>query len=181
MNVLYIHGFASCGMGNKSAALRRYFGETSVFSPDLPADPEAAIALLEDSIRSVPDLLLVGSSLGGFYATVLAERHGLDAVVINPSVRPYDTLRPYVGTNRRFCDNRPFAWKADDLDKLKSMRREPKNGRYLVLLQTGDEVLDYRVALDYYKTSRVVVEYGGNHRFENLEDYICMIERFAKG
>jgi predicted esterase YcpF (UPF0227 family) len=176
--LLYIHGFGSCGTGNKSTALRNYFGDEVLIAPDLPYNPDEAVALLEDTIRSSGVSLLVGSSLGGFYATFLAERFGLQAVLINPSVHPYETLASYVGINRRFCDDAPFEWKSEYLDTLRRLVVAPRKGDYLVLLQSGDEVLDYRIARRYYEKHRVVVEYGGNHRFENIEDYLCMIARF---
>jgi predicted esterase YcpF (UPF0227 family) len=176
--MLYIHGFASCGIGRKSTALRNYFGDDIVVSPDLPYAPDEVVSLLEDTIRSNDVSLLVGSSLGGFYATVLAERFALQAVLINPSVHPYETLASYAGENHRFCDNALFEWKSEYLDGLRRLFVEPRNGDYLVLLQSGDEVLDYRIARRRYEKHRVVVEYGGNHRFENIEDYMCMIARF---
>ncbi len=177
--ILYIHGFKSCGKGNKSEALRRYFGD--VVAPDLPFSPTKAIHFLDELITKEAIDLLVGSSLGGYYATYLAQKHGIKAVLINPSVHPYDTLRSYVGEQERFCDGERFVWKEEYLHDL--LRYDTKNlrrGLFLVLLQTGDEVLDYRVALKKYANQRCIVEYGGNHRFENIEDYLCMVKNFRE-
>ncbi len=176
--LLYIHGFSSCGVGQKSTALARYFGTDRVDAPNLPPSPNDAITLLEEMIQEHGYTLLVGSSLGGFYTTYLAEKFGLKAVLINPSVVPYETLLPYVGWQERFCDGEVFEFKAVYLEQMKHYRVAPCRGTYLVLLQSGDEVLDYRKAKALYQDHRVIVEEGGNHRFENIEDYLCMIERF---
>ncbi|MRI83635.1 MAG: hypothetical protein C6I00_04365 [Nitratiruptor sp.] len=178
--ILYIHGFASCGRGKKSQALKDYFG--SIEAPDLPVEPRKAIDRLEELIATGGIDLLVGSSLGGYYATYLAWRHGIRAVLINPSTRPYETLARYVGWQRRFCDGAPFYWSQEFIDQLPLFQVPAlPSGLFLVLLQTGDEVLDYRIALEYYQNQRRVVEYGGNHRFENIEDYLFMIDRFRGG
>jgi len=176
--ILYIHGFGSCGIGNKSTQLRAYFGEASVIAPDLPASPLLAISLLEVIIREQNVDLIIGSSLGGYYATYLAEKYRLKAVLLNPSTVPYRTLQPYVGTHKRFCDQAPFEFKEKYLDDLYTLQIRPEKGAYLVLLQSKDEVLDYTKAESFYSKHRVVVEYGGNHRFENLHDYLLMIKYF---
>jgi len=176
--LLYIHGFASCGRGQKSTALTDYFGQESVDAPDLPPSPTDAISLLEQMIQRNHYDLLVGSSLGGYYATWLAEKFGLKAVLINPSTLPYKTLAPYVGWQERFCDGEIFEFKTVYLEQLKLFQTLPQKGQYLVLLQSEDEVLDYHKAKTFYHDHRVIVEYGGNHRFENIEDYLSMIGNF---
>jgi len=180
--VLYIHGFASCGESTKSGLLKKCFASAGVLSPDLPADPDEAVSLLEALIRQHAVDLLIGSSLGGYYADWLAQRHGIKAVLINPSTRPYETLAPYVGTNHRWCDGRPFEWKAAYLERLKhyDVAASADHGSYLVLLQTGDEVLDYRLAERKYGDAELIVQEGGSHRFENLGDYLEKVERFYR-
>jgi len=176
--IIYIHGFKSCGNGEKSRKIKNIFQNTK--TPDLPFDPEKAIKYLQKLIT--PQTVLVGSSLGGYYALYLAEKYHLKAVLINPSLKPYKTLKPYTGTQYRYCDEKPFKWKKGYLQTLKKYKTKPENGKYLVLLQSEDEVLDYKKALKKFKNlhnAKVVVEYGGNHRFENIDDYLCMIERFV--
>lgn len=176
--ILFLHGFASCGSGNKSLLLRQWFGADQLLAPDLPADPLAAIELAGQLIAEHPVDLLVGSSLGGYYATWLASRHLLPALLINPSTRPYETLSGYIGRQRWWCRDESFDWSDQHLQDLRRFRIACPGGRYLVLLQSGDEVLDYRLARDYYANQRVIIEQGGNHRFENLSDYRSMIEAF---
>lgn len=180
--ILYIHGFKSCGSGNKSRILREYFGENFVISPDLPYSPKRVISFLENIIKDNDINLLVGSSLGGYYAINLSEKFNKKCVLINPSLKPYQTLLPFVGKNRRFCDDREFIWKEEYIKEFIDIfpqKIDLKN--YLVLLQSRDEVLNYSDALNIFMGSKVVVEYGGNHRFENLKDYLLMIENFMRG
>ena len=178
--ILYLHGFGSCGKSNKSMTLMEYFGEDKVISPNLPYEPEQAVDFASKLIQEEQVSLLIGSSLGGFYATQLAEKFQLPAVLLNPSVQPWRTLSPYVGWQERFCDGVAFEFKEVYLTQLEKLETMPKNSRYLLLLQSEDEVLDYRVAKERYQDHRVIVEYGGNHRFENIHEYLSMIESFMK-
>lgn len=178
--ILYIHGFASCGDSTKTRLMKRHFGEQAVLAPDVPVEPDAAMRFLRRLIETEPVTLLVGSSLGGFYATELSAVYRLDAVLINPSVHPYQTLAPYVGINTFWCSGEPFVWKSAYLLQLARIAESMclPDTNLLVLLQTGDEVLDYTVAERVYRDYEVIVEQGGNHRFENLADYLGKIDRF---
>lgn len=176
--ILYLHGFGSCGEGNKSSALRAYFGEEEILSPDLPYAPQDAVTYIDKLMTDEKVTLLIGSSLGGFYATYFAEKFSLPAVLLNPSVMPWRTLASHVGWQERFCDGEVFEFKAVYLKQLERLQTGPQNGHYLVLLQSGDEVLDHHVAKTFYQKHKVVVEYGGNHRFENITWYLSMIEAF---
>lgn len=180
--ILYIHGFASCGDSTKSRLLKAHFGEENVLSPDVPVAPDAAIAFLEEVIEEKGVSLLIGSSLGGFYATALSHRLGLPAVLINPSCYPYRTLAPYVGENDYWCSDESFEWRGEYLMQLARIAEgmQLPDAELLVLLQSDDEVLDYRVAAEVYREYLVIVEEGGNHRFENLGDYLERIGEFYK-
>ncbi len=176
--ILYLHGFASCGEGNKSALLKNHFGEDAVIAPDLPFAPLDAVAFIEEIVENSAFDLLIGSSLGGFYATYFAEKYRMKAVLINPSTQPWQTLAAYVGWQKRYCDEEVFEFKSIYLEQLKLLQVSVQNGDYLLLLQSKDEVLDYSKAQSLYNAHKVIVEYGGNHRFENLDDYLFMIENF---
>jgi predicted esterase YcpF (UPF0227 family) len=174
--ILFIHGFRSCGLGVKSEALRDYFGADQVLTPDLPHDPAQAIDLLERLIAQHPVDLLVGSSLGGYYATWLNRGHTYPAVLVNPAVAPYALLDDYLGEHED-CHGKKFELTASHLQTLRSFHR-PRlrdDERYLVLLQSGDEVLDYRQAAAYYAHFEVVVEPGGDHRFQQFENHLPRI------
>ncbi|HEY9189666.1 MAG TPA: YqiA/YcfP family alpha/beta fold hydrolase [Sulfurovum sp.] len=178
--ILYLHGFGSCGEGNKSKALKSYFGEGNVLSPDLPYAPLDAITYIDSLIMHEDIDTLIGSSLGGFYATYFAEKYAMKAILLNPSTQPWKTLSAYVGWQKRFCDEEVFEFKSSYIAQLETLETEIKHGTYLVLLQSEDEVLDYTKAQSLYNTHKVIVEYGGNHRFENIDAYMSMIEKFRK-
>lgn len=175
--ILFIHGFASCGLGRKSRLLIARFGKAKVLTPNLPHAPRAAADLLEQLLATHPVDLLVGSSLGGYYATWLQDRHDLPAVLINPAVRPWQLLDGHVGSQTRWCDSAPFEFTEAHVDELRTLYipQPPTGDRTLVLLQRGDETLDYRDAADYYRDNEVVIEDGGNHRFDNLADHLDTI------
>lgn len=178
--ILYLHGFGSCGEGNKSKALKSYFGEENVVSPDLPYAPLDAIDYVDSLLKKGEIDTLIGSSLGGFYATYFAEKYAMKAILLNPSTQPWNTLAPHVGWQKRFCDEEVFEFKSAYLTQLKTLEVEVNKGSYLVLLQSEDEVLDYTKAQSLYNMHKVIVEYGGNHRFENIDEYMSMIEKFRK-
>jgi predicted esterase YcpF (UPF0227 family) len=180
--ILYVHGFASCGRGNKSQALARHFGSGRVVAPDLPPRPRDAVAALEAMKAQEALELIVGSSLGAFYTLWLNRARPVPAVLINPALEPWTALASCVGTNHRWCDGSAFRFGAGYLDELQQMRRDGflSDERYLVLLQTGDEVLDWQVAAQRLARFEVIVEQGGNHRFENLPDYLPRIPAFLE-
>jgi len=174
--ILFIHGFASRGLGNKSRALLEHFGAGEVLTPDLPHQPWQAIELLEQLLAEHPVDLLVGSSLGGYYATWLNRQRSLPAVLVNPAIVPHVLLDDYLGEHRS-DSGETFYLTRDHLGSLRRMYRPAlrEDEHYLVLLQTGDEVLDYRQAATYYAAKDVIVESGGDHRFENFHDYLPRI------
>ena len=180
MKILYLHGFGSCGEGNKSTLLKHYFGEENILSPNLPYAPFDAILYIETLFKSEQIDVVIGSSLGGFYASYFAEKYAMKAILLNPSTKPWETLAPYVGWQKRFCDDEIFEFKSSYLEALKTLEIEIRQGEYMVLLQSADEVLDYTKAQSLYNKHKVIVEYGGNHRFENIDAYMSMIEKFSK-
>lgn len=170
--ILFIHGFASCGKTLKYQTLARHFGTDQILAPDLPHQPEHAIALLETLLEQHPVDLLVGSSLGGYYATWLNRHQARPAVLINPAVAPYALLDDYVGEHQD-CHGKYFELTTQHLQTLRAMQRTQLRDEeaYLVLLQTGDEVLDYRQAAAYYAGKDLIIEAGGNHRFQNFDQH----------
>lgn len=175
--MLFIHGFGSCGWGAKSLALRRYFGIQEVLAPDLPFHPRDAVVLLRRLTSRYPVSGLIGSSLGGFYATWLNRQNPLPTVLINPAVRPHEKLANHIGAHRRWCDDMPFAVTADFLASLLGMHRAGLAPReqYLVLLQQADEVLDYREAESYYRDKQLSILPGGSHRFDDFHAQVPAI------
>ena len=178
--ILFIHGFGSCGTGNKAQALKQYFGEQRLITPDLPVSPAQSIQQLQKLIDTHQPVATISSSLGSYYATWLNQQNQLPAVLINPAVNAADILLPYKGVHTHWCSGETFELTQAHIEKLRELYRPSitANENYLVLLQKKDEVLDYRQAVEYYQGQQVIIEAGGNHRFENLNDYLPTIETF---
>ena len=125
---------------------------------------------------------IVGSSLGGFYATVAAERYGVAAVLINPAIRPDESLRDYVGAQTNLYTGERFDVIPAHFDELRAMRinRITRPNRYWLLVQTGDDVLDYRQAVAFYAGAWQFVQGGGDHAFEGFDAQIPAILRFGE-
>ena len=186
--LIYIHGFNSSARSFKAALVRSRMaalGRGSEFAcPDLDHRPPRAIAQLEALLageKSAP-VALIGSSLGGYYATYLAEQHGVRAALINPAVRPYDGLRPYLGPQRNLYTGAQYDFTARHLDALRALevsRVTPEH--YLLLVTTGDEVLDYRMATAKYNGCEQIVVEGGDHGFSGFVDYLDRFLAFCGG
>lgn len=164
MKVLYIHGFGSVGSGLKVSYIRSF---AEVISPDLSHQPAKAMAQLESIIQQLgkQHFILVGASLGGYYANFLACKYKLGAVLINPLVDPQD-LRPYLGININFGTGKPFDFTEADLGILETLASEPGPAT-LVILAEDDEVLDYRKAVTKYENSaRIELFKDNDHRFD---------------
>ena len=178
--ILYIHGFASTGESNKGRILKEYFGQENVLCPTQPSAPDAAIEHLEGYILTCKEpLLLVGSSLGGYYGAYLARKHALPCVLINPSIFPYKTLAPYVGNVQRFGTNVSFEWREEDLQVLQRYKiTQEKQELFFLMQQKGDEVLDYKEALHAFHDASILLLKGGSHQFDDFKEYCHLIKDF---
>jgi predicted esterase YcpF (UPF0227 family) len=184
MGIVYLHGFNSAPQSHKAQAMKRYMearglGERFV-CPALPHRPREAIALVEAAIAAHPGATLVGSSLGGFYATHLAEKHGLKTVLLNPAVHPQADLESYLGTQRNLYTGAEYELTRAHLDEWRALAVDAVHPeRYLLIVETGDEVLDYRDAVRKYAGARQVVIEGGDHTLASFSDHLPLILEFA--
>lgn len=189
--IVYLHGFRSSPLSVKAQAMVRAVAalpaqvRPALFVPDLGDRPAAAIRKVVDIVarerRPDATLAFVGSSLGGYYATHLAERFGARAVMINPAIRPYDDLAPYKGTQTNMYSGEAFEVTDAHFDELRALAvpRITHPERYFLLVQSGDEVLDYGEAVAYYGGAWQFVQGGGDHAFQGFEAQIPAILRFA--
>ena len=146
MNIIYIHGFQSSPKSIKAQQLQQYCAqddELTVHVPDLNMPPEQALQVLQDLVLNYPDVALIGSSLGGFYATQLVARNALPAVLINPAMRPWQLFRDLFGQQQLPYQVHP-EWILDEaqLDYLEQIAvpNVQQADKVLVLLQQGDDV-----------------------------------------
>lgn len=183
--ILYLHGFNSSPASFKAQLMQEHFArhqaEERLLLPQLPESPHQAMALLDSTVQGTENIAVVGSSLGGFYATWLAERHNLKAVLINPAVRPWRLLDKYVGTVTHYHTGEPYEFEPRWVDDLKRYEvpliERPEN--LLLLQQTGDETLAWRDAWDYYQECHTFKGLGGNHAFEGFSAFIPLVLQFC--
>ena len=177
--IIYIHGFLSSALSFKAGLLRRRMAELrrgrEIACPELPLRPAQAIGLLESLVEEHREagVSLIGSSLGGYYATWLSEKYGVRSVLVNPAVRPYELLAGYVGAQTNLYTGARDELTPADIAALRSLEVEritPE--RYLLMVQTGDEVLDYRAAVERYRGAEQQVIEGGDHGFSDFGDYL---------
>jgi predicted esterase YcpF (UPF0227 family) len=144
--------------------------------------PNAAVATVESAIaRCSAPPTLVGSSLGGFYATRLAEKHGLKAVLVNPAVVAQLSLAEFVGPQTNLYTGETFDFLPRHVAELAALEvaTPTRLQRYWLLVETGDELLDYRHAVTKYAGARQTVIEGGDHGFQHFGDYLDAILDFA--
>lgn len=187
MHIVYIHGFNSTAQSFKAQLLKNHLQSTehTLFLPDLPHEPAAARRLLVDYAGDLNHrpIGFVGSSLGGYYATWLAETFQAPAVVINPAIRPYELLRAGLGENRNFHTGEIYHLTENHLDQLRDLEIEQPLSypeRFLLLTMTGDEVLDYRDGVARYAGAEQVVIEGGDHGFSTYAEYLQQTVTFLE-
>jgi predicted esterase YcpF (UPF0227 family) len=188
LRIAYLHGFNSGPasikgrqLGHAIAALPKAI-RPEYFLPQLSHRPAEAMrtACRWAEAGDRDQLTFVGSSLGGFYATHLAETYGARAVLINPAVHPDRDLAPYLGEQRNHYTGEVYELTAGHFAELSAFKvARVAAQRYLLLVQTGDEVLDYRVAVAFYAGAWQFVQGGGDHSFHDFAVQIPVILRFA--
>ena len=184
--ILYLHGFCSSPQSWKvrllTEELARRGQAERLFCPFLSPVPREAIAQAEEIIlREDGPLTLVGSSLGGFYATWLAEKHDLRAVLINPAVVAPISLEKYLGTQSNLHTRETFEFTTEHIAQLRALDGAPVTpDRYLLMVEAGDEVLDYRLAVARYAGCRQIVLEGGDHSFTRFPDYMPQLIEFCR-
>ncbi|PKO37868.1 MAG: esterase [Betaproteobacteria bacterium HGW-Betaproteobacteria-6] len=182
--IVYLHGFCSSPASWKSQLLAEEMARRGLAAqfvcPQLSPVPDEAVAGVSRLIEQAGGAVtLVGSSLGGHYANHLAEKHGLNAVLINPATVDRINLAKFVGDHAHFHTGEPFTFTEAHAAQLKAQVRQPTPERYWLLVETGDEVLDYRQAVDFYAGSRQTVLPGGDHGFTQFPDFVPQIIEYA--
>ncbi|MFC5551598.1 YqiA/YcfP family alpha/beta fold hydrolase [Massilia aerilata] len=187
-HLLYLHGFRSSPKSFKARVVHQRMAQrgraNALICPQLPASPKAAMELVLNLVDRYQDnLAIVGSSLGGFYATWLAERFGCRAALINPSVDPLKNLAQHVGVTTAWHSDEPFEFKQEYIAELADLKvaHITRPERYFLLAATGDEVLDYRDMVVHYAGARQHVIQGGDHAVSEFEQYVDEVLDFCTG
>ncbi|CAG2149269.1 hypothetical protein LMG19282_03523 [Cupriavidus campinensis] len=188
--LLYLHGFRSSPQSFKSRLvqerMRAWGVEKSFACPTLNVSPAQAIAQAEAAIRGAraggeTDIAIIGSSLGGFYARWLAERHGCRAVLLNPAIHPWTDLEKYLGEQPLYHGGGSVVVERSHLQELLDLRVEQvtKPARYYLLAATGDEVLDYREMVQACPGANIRIIEGSDHGISEFEDYVDDVLAFC--
>jgi predicted esterase YcpF (UPF0227 family) len=186
--IVYLHGFISSPKSRKAVMLGDYLRgqapEVEYVVPELHHRPAQAVSQAQQHClgRSGDDVLLVGSSLGGFYATVVAERTGCRAVLINPAVHPHAHFARHLGPQENVYSGERFELTAQHIAELAALDVPAisRPERYWLIVETGDDVLDYREAVAFYAGACQSVVQGGDHCLASFPEFVPDIVEWAR-
>ena len=179
-HLLYLHGFRSSPLSAKARQVAQWMQahrpDVTWWCPQLPPSPQQAMALLIDGTADWPtdSSAVIGSSLGGFYATVLAERSGWPAVLLNPAVNPARDLAKHIGETTAWHSDEPFFFRPEFVAQLQSLTPAAitRPERYLAVIAKGDEVLDWREMRSRYAGCRIKLLEGGDHALSDFDAHL---------
>ena len=192
--ILYLHGFRSSPQSAKASLLAQAMKDRGFENewrcPQLPASPAHALSLAnrlieqacaERALKPEHDLTVIGSSLGGYYATCLAERWQCRAAVLNPVVYAARDLATQVGDHAQYHSSQTLSFLPEYIDELADMAvgRPAHPERYFLLAATGDEVLNWREMADWYAGCQGHVIQGGDHGISDFAQWLPQVLDFA--
>lgn len=186
-HLLYLHGFRSSPQSAKArqmaARMAACHPDVTWWCPQLPPSPREAVAMVMDGVAGWPShrMAVVGSSLGGFYATHVAQTRGCKAVVLNPAVDPARDLAKYIGEQTSWHDpNERFFFEPRFVDELRALAHGPLKdpGRYFAVIAKGDEVLDWREMTGRYPGARVKLLQASDHALSDFDEHIDEVFAF---
>lgn len=190
--ILFLHGFASSGSATKAETLKKYcsdnFNNMEFLSPDLPVEPDKAIKLINDILKSADENTIVfGSSLGGYYAMWAGAKFNVNVVLINPAVEAYIDLKSVIGMNKNYQTGEEFEFKEEYLQQLKNLTVEiksckPQKEKIVLMLAEDDDLLDYRRTLKYFADDygKLILEKEAGHSFTKLGNHLKSVFDYYK-
>ena len=185
--ILYFHGFKSSSESSKAQEFKnfvsKYTKNAKIIIPDLDDNFEKAHLQIEKLISdNGPEIVFMGSSLGGYLALYYSQIHEVRVVLINPAIPPLSGCEIHLGENENYATGKKFMIKKDDLSFIRSLHHEKINKpeNILVLLESGDEVLNYIETTAYFKASHIDIIYGGNHSYTSLKNKYTKVRNFLK-
>ena len=187
-HVLYLHGFRSSPMSAKARRMAAWVQaerpDLTWWCPQLPPSPAQALREIEAGITPWPraQMAVIGSSLGGFYATAIAERHGCPAVLLNPAVDPARDLAKHIGETTAWHSDERFFFAPEFVDELRVVAPAAVTDRqrYFAVIAKGDEVLDWREMAARYAGCRVKLLDGGDHALTDFDTHLPDLLHFLK-
>lgn len=185
--IVYLHGFRSSPQSYKAQLMAQYMYAIGCadqyLCPQLPASPNSAILLIQGLVKGIPpeSITLIGSSLGGYYATWLAEQTGCRAILLNPMVRIPVDMSPFINATTAFHSDKYFEFKPEYIDELRHLEVSniTKPERYFLIAATGDELLDWREMQAHYPNAHQIIIEGSDHGLTGFEQHVESVLNFA--
>jgi predicted esterase YcpF (UPF0227 family) len=185
-HLLYLHGFRSSPRSTKARKVAAWVGahrpDIVWHCPQLPPSPRAAMAGVLETLARWPHdrMAVIGSSLGGYYATAVAERTGCHAVLLNPAIEPARDLAQQIGATTAWHSDEPFFFQPEFIDELRALAVPAltRPERYFAIIAKGDEVLSWHDMLGRYRDANVKLLEGSDHALCDFDDHLPDVVRF---
>jgi len=184
--ILYVHGFSSSGYAMKANLLKEYYRDSEIIiSPDLPVEPDKTLEFLENILNSSGDdkKMIIGSSLGGYYALALHRKYNVPVVIINPALYPWIQLKNFLGEIENKSTGKKFIWKEEYLEQLKKIEdntvRNSDLKNIFLLVSTDDELIDYKETISILgNTGSLIIWDNCGHEFRRFSEALELINEF---
>lgn len=185
--ILYFHGFASSSNSNKAKILKKYISKNyknaEIIIPDIDNNFKLAVNQIHELIDSAKHpIVFIGSSLGGYYASYFSSKFKTKSVLINPAIPPLEDFEMYLGENENYSTGEKFIITPEDIRYIRKMsyKKYSNAENTYVLLESGDEVLNYKETTKYFSGSYLDIIYGGSHSYESLDEKLKNIVNFIE-
>ena len=185
--ILYLHGFASSSNSNKAKILKKYISKNyknaEIIIPNIDNNFKLAVNQIHDLIDNAKHpIVFIGSSLGGYYASYFSSKFKTKSVLINPAIPPLKDFEMYLGENENYSTGEKFIITPEDIRYIRKMsyKKYSNAENTYVLLESGDEVLNYKETTKYFSGSYLDIIYGGSHSYESLDEKLKNIVNFIE-
>jgi predicted esterase YcpF (UPF0227 family) len=183
--ILYFHGFKSSSKSSKAQSLKNFIAKntknTKIIIPDLDDNFQNAHNQIEELIRlSGSNIVFMGSSLGGYYASYFSQKLKKKAVLINPAVHPLKDFEVHLGENENYSSGKKFNISSKEISFVRTLsyKKLLTPNDLLILLESGDEILKYNKSASYFSGAYIDIAFGGNHSYSSFKSKFHKIQKF---
>jgi|TARA_B110000977_G_scaffold201084_1_gene294059 predicted esterase YcpF (UPF0227 family) len=183
--ILYFHGFKSSSSSTKAQNLKKFIvkntKKTKIIIPDLEDNFQNAFNQIENLVKlSGSNIIFMGSSLGGYYASYFSQKLNKKAVLINPAIPPLKDFEMHLGENKNYSNGNKFNITNKDIDFIRSLNHKklPTPRDIMVLLESGDEILKYNESVSYFSGANIDIIFGGDHSYSSFKSKFVKIQKF---
>ena len=183
--ILYFHGFKSSSKSSKAQSIKNFIAKnaknTKIIIPDLDDNFQNAHNQIEELIRlSGSNIVFMGSSLGGYYASYFSQKLKKKAVLINPAVHPLKDFEVHLGENENYSSGKKFNISSKEISFVRTLsyKKLLTPNDLLILLESGDEILKYNKSASYFSGAYIDIAFGGNHSYSLFKSKFHKIQKF---